>query len=69
MMSSEEALKQLDSALALMKQASSILDAVQAGWSVPDAPERAPLIDRLSSIQAQAAHATQVADRLITTLK
>lgn len=68
-MSSEEALKQLNNALALMKQASSILDAVQAGWSVPDAPERAPFIDTLGSIQAQAAHATEVSNRLLGTLK
>jgi len=33
-----------------MKQASAILDAIQAGWSAPDAPERAPLLDALSSI-------------------
>jgi hypothetical protein len=63
-----EDLKQLTNALALLKQANLILDAVRAGWSVPDAPEQPPFIDTLNTIKAQASHALDVSNRLLATM-
>ena len=63
-----DALKQLNSALDLMKQANVILDAVKAGWSVPDAPEQPPYIDALNSVKMQAARSADVATRLLATM-
>jgi hypothetical protein len=64
----EIAVKNLNEALSLLRKANAILDKVQAGWSVPDAPERPPIIEVLRSVGAQSTHTASVTKQLLTTL-
>ena len=60
--------RQLNEVLSLLAQANAIIDKVQAHWSVPDAPERPPVVQALTAVKAQGSHVSNVAHRLLATV-
>jgi hypothetical protein len=66
---SANTVKNLNEAIGLLRKANAILEKVQAGWSVPDAPERPPVIEALKSVGAQGTHAAGLAKQLLTTMR
>lgn len=65
---SANAVKNLNEAITLLKKANTVLEKIQAGWSVPDAPERPPVIEAVKAVGVQGSHAVLLAKQLLTTL-
>ena len=68
-MSTSKDLEQINAALDLLRRANGLLAGVVDGWSVPDAPERPPVINALGLVKNEALKAASTSDRLLATMR
>jgi hypothetical protein len=61
-------LRRLSRVADLLQKASSRLDAIQAGWSVPGTPDQPGVLTVLNTVSATANHAVIVANALVATM-